>query len=57
VAAVAAAPQPGDAVSVLLERANFWRNQQKYDQALESLNRALELDPRNADALALTGQI
>ncbi len=57
VAAVAGTPQAGDAVSVLLERANFWRNQQKYDQALDSLNRALELDPRNADALALTGQI
>ncbi len=57
VSATAAVPSPGDAVAVLLERANFWRNQQKYDQALESLNRALELDPRNADALALVGQI
>lgn len=45
------------AVAVLLERANFWRNQTQYDQALESLNRALALEPRNADALALVGQI
>jgi len=47
----------GDAVSVLLERANFWRNQQQFDQALAALSHALELDPRNTDALALTSQI
>ena len=47
----------GDAVSVLMERANFWRNQQQFDQALAALSHALELDPRNTDALALTSQI
>jgi tetratricopeptide (TPR) repeat protein len=45
------------AVAVLLEQANYWRNQQQYDQAIESLKRALALEPRNADALALTGMI
>ncbi len=45
------------AVAVLLEKANFWRNQTQYDQAMESLNRALALDPNNRDALALIGQI
>lgn len=45
------------AVAVLMERANFWRNQSQFTQALESLDRALKLDPQNADVLALTGQI
>ena len=45
------------AVVVLMERASFWRNQTQYDQALESLNRALALEPNNADALAMVGQI
>jgi tetratricopeptide (TPR) repeat protein len=60
-APVPAAPaQPASAnpaVAVLLERANFWRNQTQYDQALESLNRVLALEPANSDALALIGQI
>lgn len=45
------------AVTVLLEQANYWRTKQQYDQAIDSLKRALLLDPRNADALALTGMI
>ena len=53
----AAAGASSAAVAVLLEQANYWRNQPQYDQALESLNRALALDPRNPDALALIGQI
>ncbi len=56
-AAAPVAPAANPAVAVLLERANFWRDRSQYDQALESLNRALDLDPRNADALALIGQI
>jgi tetratricopeptide (TPR) repeat protein len=55
--AAAAGGAGSAAVSVLLEQANYWRNQQQYDQAVESLKRALALDPRNADALALTGMI
>ena len=45
------------AVTVLLEQANYWRNLQQADQAMESLRRALALDPRNGDALALTATI
>jgi tetratricopeptide (TPR) repeat protein len=45
------------AVTVLLEKANYWRNLQQYDQAAESLNRALALDPNNTQALALLGMI
>ena len=55
-AAPFAAPA-NSAIAVLLERANFWRNQAQFDQALASLDRAQKLDPRNADVLALTGQI
>lgn len=54
---VVSQPSTNPAVTVLLERANFWRNQTQYDQALESLNRALALEPDNQDALALAGQI
>ena len=53
----APASSANPAVTVLMERASFWRNQAQYDQALESLNRALALEPNNADALAMVGQI
>jgi tetratricopeptide (TPR) repeat protein len=56
-ATAATPPVTNGAVAVLMERANFWRNQTQYDQALESLNRALALEPNNADALAMVGQI
>ncbi len=56
-AAPAQTTSSNPAVGVLLERANFWRNQTQYDQALESLNRVLALEPSNSDALALIGQI
>lgn len=51
------APGPSSAIAVLLQQANYWHNQTQYEQAIESLNRALALEPKNADALALLGQI
>jgi tetratricopeptide (TPR) repeat protein len=56
-AAAASSGAGSAAVTVLLEQANYWRTKQQYDQAIDSLKRALLLDPRNADALALTGMI
>jgi tetratricopeptide (TPR) repeat protein len=50
-------PRRTDAVSVLLLQANFWHNQDQPDRAVESLNRALSLDPRNSEALGLLAQI
>ena len=47
----------GGALGALIEQANFWRSQQGYDQAVTSLNRALELAPNNADALVLMAQV
>lgn len=48
---------PRDPVSVLLEQANFWRGQAQLDRSIESLNRALLIDPRNPDVLALLAQV
>lgn len=56
-AAAGQAAGPAAAVAVLIDQANYWRNQQQYPQALASLNRALSIDPHNANALALQGQL
>ena len=56
--APAAAPAPAEtALSVLLEQANYWRSQQRLDQAIASLVRAQKLAPDNPDLLALTAQV
>jgi tetratricopeptide (TPR) repeat protein len=56
-------PTPGttvqrtDAVGVLLQQANFWHAQDQPARALESLNRALQIDPNNAEALGLLAEL
>lgn len=64
VAAPAAAPAPitpastpNDAVKVLLQQANYWKSQYKPAQAVDALNRVLQIDSRNADALASLAQL
>ncbi len=52
-----AAPAPAGALQVLLEQANFWRGQQRFDQALASLARAQKLAPDDPETLALTAEI
>jgi thioredoxin-like negative regulator of GroEL len=53
-AAVVATPSP---FAVLMDQAKYWRQQGRGDLALSSLNRALLLDPQNADALALAAEL
>ena len=52
-----AGPPPQNAISVLLQQASFWHNQSQDGRALEALNRALELQPNNPQALALVAEI
>lgn len=60
-AAMATAPDsqavPPSALSVLLLRARYWRDQQQFDQALVSLDRALSLAPDSAEALTLLAEV
>jgi len=56
----ATAAQPGagtEALRLLLDQANFWRLKSQPTQAREAAQRALALDPGNAAALAMLGQI
>jgi tetratricopeptide (TPR) repeat protein len=46
----AQAPSPG--VVALLDQANYWKLQNRPDQVLRTLERVLQVDPRNADALS-----
>lgn len=50
----AAAPT---ALTVLLEQARYWQQQNRFDLAITSLQRAFEIDPRSADALALAAEL
>ena len=56
-AAAPGGPEAGagadQAVRVLLQQARYWRSQYQPERALTAINRALRLDPKNADALAL----
>lgn len=47
------AVDPG--AQILLERANFWRVQQRYDLAAQMINKVLALDPGQPDALYQAG--
>jgi cellulose synthase operon protein C len=51
--AVAMAADPGE--QLLLERAAFWRAQQRLDLAAETLNKVLALNPNQSDALYQLG--
>ena len=48
---------PTDAVRILLEQASYWRSQYQPDKAIDSLDRILRVEPDNADALFMLGQI
>ncbi|MDJ0388681.1 cellulose synthase subunit BcsC-related outer membrane protein [Roseomonas sp. E05] len=48
----ASASAQENAISVLLEQANYWRNQNRPDRALQTLERVLTVEPNNVDALA-----
>jgi hypothetical protein len=50
---VALAMHPG--IQILLEQANFWRAQQRYDLAAKSIDKLLALDPGQPDALYQAG--
>lgn len=50
---VALAMHPG--IQILLEQANFWRAQQRYDLAAKSIDKLLALDPAQPDALYQAG--
>ncbi|MBU8536437.1 cellulose biosynthesis protein BcsC [Falsiroseomonas tokyonensis] len=39
-------------VAALLDQANYWKLQNRPDQVVRTLERVLQVDPRNADALA-----
>lgn len=41
-----------NAISVLLEQANFWRAQNRPDRALQTLERVFAVEPNNVDALS-----
>ena len=42
-------------IQILLEQANFWRTQQRYDLAAKSIDKLLALDPAQPDALYQAG--
>jgi tetratricopeptide (TPR) repeat protein len=59
-----AAPQPSTsasdgsaALNVLLRQARYWMGQSNNTRAIEAAQRALRLDPNNAEALALIAQV
>ncbi len=54
---VAAAPDAGAALGVLLDQAKYWQAQHRPDQAVVGLTRALKLAPNSVDALALLAEI
>ncbi|MBV9654406.1 MAG: BCSC C-terminal domain-containing protein [Acetobacteraceae bacterium] len=61
-AVVATAQPPAQSASrnplaVLMDQANYWRQQGRNDLALAALHRTLLLDPGNADALALSAEL
>ena len=56
-AAPAPSANPPSAIDVLMQQANFWHAQYQDARALESLNKILALDPNNAEALGLAGEI
>ncbi len=39
-------------VAALLDQANYWKLQNRPDQVVRTLERVLQVDPRNADALS-----
>ena len=51
-ASAPAQPQTDPAIAALLDQANYWRLQNKPDQAIRALERVLAADPRNVDGLA-----
>jgi tetratricopeptide (TPR) repeat protein len=53
-ASVAAAPAVAQerGISALLDQANYWKLQNRPDQVVRTLERVLQSDPRNPDALA-----
>src|SRR5580704_13972194 len=53
--ALATAADPGE--QILLERAAFWRAQQRLDMAAETLNKLLALNPNQPDAIYQLGSI
>jgi Tfp pilus assembly protein PilF len=44
-------------IAALLEQANYWKQQNRNDQALRAYERVLAIDPRNADALAGAAEV
>ncbi|MFZ6763177.1 cellulose biosynthesis protein BcsC [Pseudoroseomonas sp. WGS1072] len=52
----AAAQEGGNALAVLLEQARYWRSQNQSDRALQALERLLQADPDNIDALTLAAE-
>ena len=61
VQAAPADPSPtapvNDALSVLLRQAAYWRDQNNPPRAINAAQRALRLDPNNADALAIIAEV
>jgi Tfp pilus assembly protein PilF len=55
--APAAAPASGRAVEVLIRQAERWLAQERPDLAAASIERALQAEPRNPEALALAARI
>jgi cellulose synthase operon protein C len=53
----AAQAQSNPAARVLLDRANYWYAQNRPEDAEHALDRLLQLDPDNADALGLLAQL
>lgn len=51
------AATPGSVNQILLEQANYWREQNQLDKAADALSRLLLIDPTNADALALQAEV
>ncbi len=43
-------------IAVLLEQANYWKQQNRPDQVVRTLERVLQVDPRNTEALAGTAE-
>ncbi|MBV9551695.1 MAG: tetratricopeptide repeat protein, partial [Alphaproteobacteria bacterium] len=46
-----------NAEQVLLDKANYWRLKDRPDLVAQALNQLLEIDPNNADALFLYGEL
>ncbi len=50
-------PPAATAVTVLVQRAQFWLDQFAPDKAVDALNRAMQLDPHNPDVFAVLAQL